>query len=405
MPQVLPFPASWINRCIMSDGKKPVPLSNYTNAMIALRSDGGLQHAIGYDEFCCCPSLLHPIGAPDGNARPRMFTDKDAGDVQEYLQRAGLKTIARQTVDHAIESYAHEHPFHPVREWIEAEPWDGTFRLRTWLSVYAGAEPGDYSAEVGEMFLIQLVARVFDPGCKADYMLVLEGAQGEEKSKVALTLVGEEWFSDSLPDIGKDASLHLIGKWLIEDAEMDVMSRAENKRRKAFISRTVERYRRPYGHFEVTEKRQCVFFGTTNTDDYLHDETGGRRWWPIRQAHPIAIEALAKDRRQLFAEALFLYREGKPWWPERQLEKTLIAPEQDARQETDPWEPTIEEYLVGRTRVSVSEIATHALFIQLRDYDARVQSRIAKVLRRLRWTRGRLKDGRFWNAPSILSIP
>jgi predicted P-loop ATPase len=415
---VAPFPGqrSWLNHCIVGDGKNPKPLAVVANALIALRNDPAVRDALAYDEMLRATMLLHEIGESFlGSVRePRPVTDKDVIDIQEWMQDAGLKRIARETVRDAVESYARDHSYHPVLDYLEALKWDGTPRLDTWLTTYLGAEQVPYTQAIGAMFLTSMVARIFEPGCKADHMLVFEGPQGDLKS-TACAILADQWFSDHLPDVtgGKDVSQHLRGKWLVEVPEMHAMNKAEASLLKSFISRTTERYRPSYGRMEVIEPRQCIFVGTTNKDAYLRDETGGRRFWPVKTGK-INLDGLTENRDQLFAEAVKLYREGMAWWPDKAFERKHVQPQQDARYESDVWEPVVKKYLTGKTRVTLLQVAVGALKYEaeppvrhegepmpvrgtpLNRLGTADQRRLAAVLTALGWEQKRDMQGRWW---------
>lgn len=388
--------------------RQGLPMPNLANAMVALRNAPELRVTFALDEMQNVPMLMVPLpsitgSSPERDFRPRPVTDADVAQLQEYLQIAGLPKLGKDTTHQAVDLRASERAFHPVRDYLKALRWDGKGRLATWLSTYIGAEPSAYVEGIGPRVLVAMVARIFEPGCKADYMVVLEGPQGARKS-TACRILGGEWFSDNLPDVtsGKDVYQHLVGKWLLEIAEMSAMGRAEDAALKAFITRTVERYRPSYGRKEVIQPRQCIFIGSTNKSAYLRDETGGRRFWPVRVG-TIDTESLVRDRDQLFAEAVHAYRAGASWWPDDEFEREHIRPQQEARFEVDAWEEAITLYLMGtayeagRDRTTVGDVAREALHFETLKIGTADQRRITSIMERLGWVRGKMDwQGKRW---------
>ena len=374
--------SNWLNACICGETGKPIAI--LANVLIGLRAE--MPDALAFDEMGCAPMLMRSLTG-ENSFEPRLCSDVDVGIIQERLQHCGLKRLSKDVIHQAVEICAHECRFHPVRDYLDGLRWDATPRLYNLFPVYFGADATDYTKAIGAMFLISMVARIFKPGCKADHLPVIEGPQGILKS-TACRVLGDEYFSDSLPDIstGKDASQHLRGKWLIEVSEMHAMNRAETAQLKAFITRQQEQYRPSYGRGQVDEPRQCIFIGTTNKDTYLRDETGGRRFWPIR-AGKIDIAALERDRNQLFAEAVVRYREGAHWWADNDFEQTHIMPQQAERYEADVWEENITDYLKGAHKVTVGQIAREALHIETQRIGTADQRRIAAALEQLGWKR------------------
>jgi predicted P-loop ATPase len=378
-------------------------LPNLANAMVALRHAPGLTDLFAFDAMLRAPTVARAIVRDDGTPRfPRPVTDADVSALQEKLQHLGLRRISAEVVHQAVALRAAERAFHPVRDYLDSLAWDGVPRLDAWLHHYLGAEDTPYTRAIGRMFLIAMIARIYRPGCKMDYMLVLEGEQGILKSR-ACAILGGDYYSDNLNDIRhRDSAQHLRGKWLIEIGELSALDRADATALKAFITRDVERYRPPYGRAEVIEPRQCVFVGTTNQSAYLRDATGGRRFWPVRVTR-VALDELARDRGQLLAEAVRAFQAGEPWWPSRDFEAEYVQPEQAARYEADAWEEAITQWLASspRSRTTVLEVARQALSMETQRLGTADQRRIGAALERLGWQRGRRGHGgiRYWEAP------
>ena len=380
------------------------PLPTLFNVMHTMRHHPKLAKLIRYDEMSQSIVLTGQIpNTPHDPSIPRAVHDPDVIAIQEEIQLTGLRRVGKSTVQDAIELYAAQDRFHPTREYLQSLAWDGVQRCAGWLSKYLGVEGCPYADTIGKLFLIALVARVMRPGCKADYMLILEGPQGAMKSTACRVLAGK-WFSDNLPDLSRgDAvrlSMHLRGKWLVEIAEMSSFTNAEVHTLKEFLTQTKERYTPKYARHEVQEPRQCLFIGSTNEGAYLRDATGARRFWPVRVGE-IDIATLTQDRDQLLAEAMTLFAAGQPWWPEREFEAAHIAPQQEARYEEDPWETEVVNWISREAiyHCTVNEVLKSALSLPVSQFGTREQRRVSGILGRLNWTMKRTGLARVYSRP------
>jgi predicted P-loop ATPase len=394
--------------------KKGGLYSNIGNALVFLESEPVLKDMLVFDEMRGMPMLQHPVPRPgathvDAGFEPRPVRDEDATTLACWLQWNGLRTISKTTVWDAILKCAYDRAVHPVRDNLDRLQWDKTERVDGLLPAYFGTDDTEYTREVGLRFILSMVARVYKPGCKADCCLVLEGEEGILKSQACEILAGKEWFSDTMPDIthGKDAMEHLRGVWLIEIGELHPIKKAEVTQLKNFLSTTVDRFRPPYGRATILQPRQCVFVCTTNEQQYLQSTTGNRRFWPVL-CGMIDIEALRRDRDQLFAEAVNLYKNGAHWWPSNQFQKDVMAPEQEARREPDPWEHVIENWLGKRkskSKFTVADIAEEALELEKAHLGRRESNRIVACLTRAGCERGaRTGTARWWHPPGCLAL-
>jgi predicted P-loop ATPase len=204
----------------------------------------------------------------------------------------------------AMTKVSKEHAIDSARDYIAGLTWDGVARLDTWLCSTYGVANDEYHKKVGANWLKGLVKRIVEAGCKFDYVLVLEGEQGVKKS-TSLHVLGGAWHAETTMSTDtKDFFMQFAGKAIIEFSEGETLSRTEVKRMKAIITMQSDRYRMPYERATLDFPRRCVFAMTTNQTEYLKDETGNRRWLPVKVVLPEAdIEWLRANREQLFAEA------------------------------------------------------------------------------------------------------
>ncbi len=376
-----PQSASWRNQLLLTEKGEPRAL--LANVITALRHAPEWMGVLWSDEFAL--KTVARKDTPWGEVRT--WGDRDDGLTANWLQHQDIR-VPKEVAGQGVEIIAGDRTFHPVREYLESVTWDGTPRLHEWLNLHLGVAKTPYSAAVGARWLISAVARIFQPGCKADCCLILEGPQGIKKSTTLRTLA-EPWFIDHVPDLGtKDSLIQVHSAWVIELAELESISRAEVGSIKQFISTQVDTFRPPYGKRSGDFPRQCVFAGSVNNNTYLRDETGGRRFWPVKcLAAAIDIDALTEVRDQLWAEAVYLYFEGRTWWMDTPELSEMARVEQASRYEDDPWDEVIIRWADLRDSVSIPEVLTECLEKRKDQWTQLDKNRVVRCLRSRGWER------------------
>lgn len=255
----------------------------------------------------------YAIDVPWGRKKDHLIEDEDVANIKHWLGKEFNFEPSNNGIIDAITVLATQNRFDPIRDFLDSLPkWDKTLRLNSWLkkNFEAKGEP-EYLAQVFRKWMVAMVMRIYEPGAKFDWMPIFEGKQNIGKSSFGKILVGEKYFCDSLPPLGdKEAALALMGRWGIEFGELTQFRKNELEVVKSFVSRSIDKFRPPYGRRSIEFARRCVFFGTTNKDAYLADETGNRRFKPLLVGR-LNFEALKKDRLQLFAEAKYLWKKKK----------------------------------------------------------------------------------------------
>ena len=382
-----------------------------------LRGIAEVDGVIGWNEFTNDAVKVKPApwGTPAG-----AWTEVDDLLMGEWLVREHwLPSVARQTLEEAVRMVACRHTFHPVRQYLQALQWDGTKRLHTWIrrSCLEEDEWDDqsplqqYLARAGTYYLMGMVQRVLEPGCKFDYMLVLESPQQGRGKSSLFRVLGGNYFADTGVVLGdKDSYQQLQGRWMYEMGELDAMGKAEITKVKLYIASQSDYFRASFDRRARDYPRQVVFGGTTNDDQYLIDSSGNRRFWPVRVTRQVDLDWVRDKRDQLFAEAAVRLACGKRWYPLPGEEKELFVPQQEARRAVSAIEAAIVAYLydeeqkVGISSINgslVKEISANELLLQIgftldKQTDL-VHKRCTAALRRLEWQhRKSSRPGRPW---------
>lgn len=385
------------------DNKGGIPF-NHHNAMEILTKYDEWRDVFAFDEFAQRKMVMQQIPGTHGNPqkfKPREIKDTDYIATLRWFNREGYLRAPKTIVCDVVDAACHERIISPVRHYLEAVGKAAeanprpTGYLDNWAIRLLGIKILDqqhetYIQQVSRKWLIAAVARALSPGCKADAMIIFEGPQGAGKSTALRYLAGDEWFGDALPPMGtKDASDYLRGKWIVEMAELSNINKAEVEIAKAFISRTEERFRPAYGRSEICYPRHCVFAGTTNKSDYLRDETGNRRFWPVLCGN-IDTAGIKAERDALWGEAVCAYLSGEQWWLSGEAEE-YSAIEQQKRLAVDEWKGVIETACAGMNEVAIIQVAKDALEILPREVNRQVQNRISAILSEI----GFKRDGKF----------
>jgi putative DNA primase/helicase len=357
-------PADWrVNLARSATGY----LGDERNVLMALRSAPELTRLTRFNEFSL--RIEFTRAPPWRTLEPgTVWTEQDDTQLLVWLQMHELRVRNSGVVASCVAVAARDYSYHPVRSYLTGLQWDGQSRLSSWAANYLNASGNpDYLSAVGLRFLVSAVARILNPGCQADHVLVLEGGQGIGKTSATRALaVQPEWFAGSLPDIySKDAPIQLCGRWIIEIAELKAIRTTQIEATKSFLTETIDTFRPPYGRHTAQFPRQCVFIATTNESEYLRDRSGNRRFWPVK-CQKIDVSGLVRDREQLYAEAVHLYNTGTPWHLTG-AELEAASQEQNQRVHVPELEQDVRQYLESqgdRDEITVREILVYALALE-----------------------------------------
>lgn len=346
-------------------------LCSIANIILILENDPALAGHIVHDLFTGMDS------AKDGlpwNKNANQWTDTDDANLRVWLEKH-YDITGKEKIADALTAVLTRHSYHPIRDYLSGLTWDGVPRLDRIIIDYMGAEDSELNRAMSRKHFVAAVARVFNPGCKYDYCLIMSGAEGIGKSTL-LRVMGGKWFNDSITTLeGKEGMEQLRRAWVVELGELSSIKRSDVEQVKAHLSKQVDIYRAAYARRVLEHPRQCVFCGTTNEALFLKGDTGNRRFWVIPVVAELRkyrdwSEAIRRDRDQLWAEAVHYYKQGEPLYLSEELEAQAKQRQQDFNDDNDdPIVAMLDKYLNTLLPVNWDTMDIQARRSYLRDPD------------------------------------
>lgn len=342
--------ADWLAE--MDVDRKGNYLATPKNIDLILRNDPNLKKCFAYDTFNDRKALLRLPTWRCKEDTEMFIRDDDEANLRKYLSEAPWEIEAKQKIVDGLDIICRKNAFHPVREYFNALEWDGVPRLDTLFIDYLGAEDTLLNRMITRIAFTAAVYRTYEPGTKYDQIVVLVGSQGCGKSTIIERMaINQKWFSNSMPspDKPEDAARHLRGKFIIEVGELVGFKKAEVEAIKNFLSKTADDFHAHYGKNDIHRPRQCIFFASTNEEQFLRDSSGERRYWPIKNCvvppkYNVWEELTTDVVGQIWAEAIQRYKERIPLLLPVELSDALHAVQEEYKK-VDEWQGIIEEFL------------------------------------------------------------
>lgn len=309
-PELQAVDTDWMKE--LSVTKRGVYESTINNLVLILKNDP-LLHGLG--RLNLFSGRKEVEGKLPWKRSVKVWTDADDAALRMYIEKV-YNNLTKNNLADAVTNTFNSNSYHPVRSYLESLKWDGVKRVDTIIIDYLGANNTPTNREITRKTLVAAVSRIYEPGCKFDYMTTLVGPQGVGKSTLFQKL-GKNWFSDTLTDIrGKEAYEALDGVWILEMGELNALKKADREAIKSYISKREDTYRKAFDHHVSVNKRQCIFVGTTNEVEFLSDPTGNRRFWIIEINASLRKYSVWEDLTpeivdQIWAEAVQIYQSGQ----------------------------------------------------------------------------------------------